>query len=70
MIDLQRADEEVVCCCHLLSAPTPFSRRVMAKHASADEGKPWIRLVVTLAILGGLAYVARLLVKAINDGVE
>ncbi|KWU44133.1 hypothetical protein RHOSPDRAFT_34357 [Rhodotorula sp. JG-1b] len=42
----------------------------MAKHAGADEGKPWIRLVLTLAILGGLAYVARLLMKAINEGVD
>merc|ERR1712080_143960 len=43
---------------------------VMAKHPGADEGKPWIRLVLTLAILGGLAYVARLLMKAINEGVD
>ena len=42
----------------------------MAKHPGADEGKPWIRLVLTLAILGGLAYVARLLIKALNEGVE
>ena len=67
-VDYWRAGEEDR---HLrLRHLTTFSRPVMAKHAGADEGKPWIRLVLTLAILGGLAYVARLLMKAINEGVE
>lgn len=43
----------------------------MAKStAPTDEGKPWFRLVVTVAVLAGLAYVIRLVVKAINEGVE
>lgn len=49
---------------------TTCCRPMMAKHAGAEEGKPWIRLVLTLAVLGGLAYVARLLIKAIDEGVE
>ncbi|POY72504.1 hypothetical protein BMF94_4330 [Rhodotorula taiwanensis] len=43
----------------------------MAKStAPTDEGKPWFRLVVTVAVLAGLAYMIRLVVKAINEGVD
>lgn len=67
-----RRVEERCCSEHTSTAPSPRSAAMAksATEAAASEGKPWIRLILTLAVVAMLVYGIRLIVLGIQEGIQ